>query len=35
VDYPIGERVQFDLDPKMVRFFNPQTEAAIKREVQA
>jgi multiple sugar transport system ATP-binding protein len=35
VDYPIGARVQFDLDPKMVRFFNPQTEAAIKREVQA
>jgi multiple sugar transport system ATP-binding protein len=34
VDYPIGARVRFDLDPKMVRFFNPQTEAAIKQEVQ-
>ncbi|HLE14840.1 MAG TPA: ABC transporter ATP-binding protein [Anaerolineales bacterium] len=34
VDYPIGAQVQFDLEPKMVRFFDPKTEAAIKREVK-
>ncbi|UCE00803.1 MAG: ABC transporter ATP-binding protein [Chloroflexota bacterium] len=33
VDYPIGTTVKFDIDPKMVRFFNPQTERAIIREV--
>jgi multiple sugar transport system ATP-binding protein len=33
VDYPIGTTVRFDIDPKMVRFFDPQTEAGIKREV--
>jgi multiple sugar transport system ATP-binding protein len=33
IDYPIGTNVQFDIDPQMVRFFNPDTEAAIKKEV--
>jgi multiple sugar transport system ATP-binding protein len=33
IDYPIGTTVRFDIDPQMVRFFNPQTEAAIKKEV--
>ena len=33
VDYPIGTTVKFDIDQKMVRFFNPDTKAAIKREV--
>jgi multiple sugar transport system ATP-binding protein len=33
VNYPIGTVVRFDLDPKMVRFFNPQTEMAVRREV--
>ncbi len=32
--YPIGSAIRFDLDPRMVRFFNPQTEAAISHEVQ-
>ena len=31
--YPIGTAVRFDLDPEMARFFNPQTEMAIRREV--
>jgi hypothetical protein len=31
VQIPIGKPVQFDLDPAMVRFFHPQTEAAIAR----
>ena len=31
--YPIGAAVHFDLDPEMARFFNPQTEMAIRREV--
>ncbi|MGC8779554.1 MAG: ABC transporter ATP-binding protein [Anaerolineae bacterium] len=35
IDYPIGAAVRFDLDPEMVRFFNPQTEAALIREVRA
>jgi multiple sugar transport system ATP-binding protein len=29
--YPLGAVVRFDLDPDMVRFFDPETEAAIKR----
>jgi len=29
--YPIGTPVRFDLNPQMVRFFNPETEAAIIR----
>jgi multiple sugar transport system ATP-binding protein len=33
VQYPIGTVARFDLDPQMVRFFNPDTEQAIKREV--
>jgi multiple sugar transport system ATP-binding protein len=33
IDYPIGATVQFDIDPQMVRFFNPDTEQAIKKEV--
>jgi multiple sugar transport system ATP-binding protein len=35
INYPIGTRVRFDIDPKMVRFFNPQTEAAVRPEVGA
>ncbi len=35
VRYPIGERVHFDLNPEMVRFFNPKTEHAISPEVGA
>jgi len=34
VNYPIGTVVRFDLNPKMVRFFNPKTETAIRREVR-
>ncbi|NLX09931.1 MAG: ABC transporter ATP-binding protein [Chloroflexi bacterium] len=30
--YPIGTPVRFDLNPEMVRFFDPQTERAIVRE---
>jgi multiple sugar transport system ATP-binding protein len=33
IDYPIGTTVQFDIDPQMVRFFNPEDEAAVTREV--
>ena len=29
VEYPIGAPVQFNVDPQMVRFFDPQTERAI------
>jgi multiple sugar transport system ATP-binding protein len=29
--HPIGAPVRFDLDPEMVRFFNPKTELAFKR----
>nr|HMQ56548.1 ABC transporter ATP-binding protein [Anaerolineae bacterium] len=29
--YPLGTIVHFDLNPDMVRFFNPQTELAIQR----
>jgi multiple sugar transport system ATP-binding protein len=31
--YPIGSIVHFDLDPQMVRFFNPETGLAITRKV--
>jgi multiple sugar transport system ATP-binding protein len=34
IDYPIGATVRFDLDPEMLRLFNPQTEAALTREVR-
>ena len=33
IDYPIGTNVEFDIDPKMVRFFNPTTETTIKKGV--
>jgi multiple sugar transport system ATP-binding protein len=33
IDHPIGAKVHFDIDPQMVRFFDPGTEAGIKREV--
>lgn len=29
VSYPIGTPIHFDLDPEMVRFFDPRTEAAL------
>lgn len=32
MNYPIGTSVRFDLNPNMVRFFNPQTETAIAHE---
>ena len=31
VHYPIGQPVRFDLNPAMVRFFDPKTEKAIER----
>jgi multiple sugar transport system ATP-binding protein len=34
VENPIGSIVRFDVDPKMVRFFDPKTEMAIKKEVR-
>lgn len=33
-NYPIGTAVRFTLNPAMVRFFDPATEAAIVREAQ-
>jgi multiple sugar transport system ATP-binding protein len=33
VDHAIGSTVRFDIDPQMVRFFDPGTEIGIKREV--
>ncbi len=30
--YPIGTPLRFDLDPQMVRFFDPKTELALKAE---
>ncbi len=33
--YQISEMVRFDLDPKMVRFFHPETELALRRDGQA
>ncbi|MBC7809680.1 MAG: ABC transporter ATP-binding protein, partial [Burkholderiales bacterium] len=32
--YAIGTPVRFDLDPAMVRFFNPETELALRPEVR-
>lgn len=29
--YPIGANIRFDVDPKMARFFNPQTELALRQ----
>jgi ABC-type sugar transport system ATPase subunit len=34
INYPIGMPVRFDLVPEMVRFFDPRTEATIRREVR-
>jgi multiple sugar transport system ATP-binding protein len=31
-NYPMGTRVRFAIDPEQVRFFNPRTEAAVRRE---
>ncbi|HEY3229514.1 MAG TPA: ABC transporter ATP-binding protein [Roseiflexaceae bacterium] len=33
LDYPIDTPVRFDLDPQQVRFFDPETEMALKPEV--
>jgi multiple sugar transport system ATP-binding protein len=33
-DHPIGSIVRFDIDSEMMRFFDPQTEVALTREVQ-
>lgn len=33
VERPIGAKVNFDLDPQMVRFFNPSTGAVLQKEV--
>ncbi len=30
LDYPIGTPLRFDIDPDMVRFFHPETEAALR-----
>jgi multiple sugar transport system ATP-binding protein len=35
IRYAIEETVRFDLAPEMVRFFDPQTEAALSREVES
>jgi multiple sugar transport system ATP-binding protein len=32
IAYTMGTQVRFDIDPEMVRFFHPKTEAAVKRE---
>jgi multiple sugar transport system ATP-binding protein len=32
ISYAIGDNLRFDLDPKMVRFFHPQTELALQPE---
>lgn len=29
--YPIGANIRFDIDPEMVRFFNPQNEMALRK----
>ena len=35
VDHAMGAVIRFDLDPEMVRFFDPKTELTLVREVQA
>jgi multiple sugar transport system ATP-binding protein len=35
VEHTMGAQIRFDLDPEMVRFFDPQSERALVREVQA
>jgi len=32
INYPLGTKINFDIDPQMVRFFDPKTEAAITME---
>jgi len=32
IQYPIGMQMRFDIDPQMVRFFDPATEKTIKQE---
>jgi multiple sugar transport system ATP-binding protein len=34
VEHAMGAAIRFDLDPEMVRLFDPKTEAAVVREVQ-
>ncbi len=34
INYPIGTQVHFEIDPGMVRFFDPRTENALIREVR-
>jgi multiple sugar transport system ATP-binding protein len=34
VNYPIGTAVRFDLNPEMVRFFDPESEKAVRKEVR-
>jgi multiple sugar transport system ATP-binding protein len=33
--YPMGTRVRFDIDPEAVRFFDPKSELAVRREATA
>jgi multiple sugar transport system ATP-binding protein len=33
--YPMGTRVRFDIDPEAVRFFDPKSELAVRREAPA
>jgi multiple sugar transport system ATP-binding protein len=33
VDYAVGEPARFDIDPEMVRFFDPETQRALVRSV--
>ena len=33
VTFPIGSAVRFSIDPKMMRFFDPQSKQAIQQEV--
>ena len=33
VDFPIGSAVRFNIEPEMMRFFDPKTEQAIQQEV--
>jgi multiple sugar transport system ATP-binding protein len=35
INYPIGTQVRFDLNPDLIRFFDPKTEAAIPCEILA
>jgi multiple sugar transport system ATP-binding protein len=33
INYPVGANVRFDLDAERVRYFDPNTEAAVRKEV--